>query len=147
MKNSFRLLIVSIVFLSISAISIALIPLYNLLGNDKTNPISYIGTALLWIGIIGGYVALFMFFRKHRGLRAKGRIGVITFFRNRYASIADVIFIISLVLIVVLALLRTGSVVIYSLLFGIVFLLFNFHCIFNGRVYHTLLKKRSGRNG
>ena len=147
MKNPFRLLIVSIIFLSISAISIALIPLYNLLGNAKTNPISYIGTALLWIGIIGGYVALFMFIRKHRGLRTKGRIGVITFFRNRYASIADVVLVIALVLIVVLALLRTGSMVIYSLLFGIVFLFFNLHCIFNGRVFHTLIKKRSGRNG
>ena len=148
MKNPFRLLIISIVFLSISALSIALIPLYSILGDENGTPVSYVGTALLWIGIIGGYITLFLFYRQHKQLDAKGRIGAITFFRNKYASIIDLILILAIVLIVVLALLKTGTVAIFSLLFGIVFLFINLHCIFNGRVYHTLLsKKRSGRNG
>lgn len=148
MKISFRLLAISIVFLSISALSIVLIPLYSMMGDEKGAPISYVGTVLLWIGIIGGYISLFLFYRQYKQLDVKGRIGVITFFRNRYASIVDLMLILAVVLIVVLALLNTGTVWIFSLLFGIVFLLVNLHCILNGRVYHTLLsKKRSGKNG
>lgn len=148
MKISFRLLAISIVFLSISALSIVLIPLYSMMGDEKGAPISYVGTVLLWIGIIGGYVSLFLFYRQYKQLDVKGRIGAITFFKNIYASIVDLLLILAVVLIVVLALLNTGTVWIFSLLFGIVFLLVNLHCILNGRVYHTLLsKKRSGRNG
>lgn len=148
MKISFRFLAISIIFLSISALSIALIPLYSMMGDEKSVSISYVGTALLWIGIIGGYITLFLFYRQYKQLNAKGSIGAITFFRNRYASVVDLILILAVALVVVLALLKTGTVGIFSLLFGIVFLLLNLHCIFNGRVYHTLLsKKRSGRNG
>lgn len=147
MRNPFNLLFLAILFLLMTTLSIVLIPVYMTDNADQPTVFMYIGSVVFWFGIIAGYISLFLFYRRNRKIGAKGRIGLISFFRNRYAAIVDLVLLLAIIAVVVLAVLNTGTVVIFSLLFGIIFLFFNLHCICNGRVFHTLIsKKRSGRN-
>lgn len=142
MKKSMTLLKISIIMLFVSTIAIILTPLtdYNAMGGKKF--FSVFISFVLWIGIITGYIYLIFFYRGMQKSEKKGRIGVISFFSNRYSVFIDLIFILSLILIVVFAIINFRNTFVFSLLFGVIFISANLHCIFNGRVFNKLIEKK-----
>lgn len=141
MKNSCKLLYAAIAFLLLSTAAIMLLPVYQIGADSQGAPLMPFGTIAFWVGAVGGCLLLILFYRKQKELHAKGSIGIITFFRNPLAALADIVLILSVLITAVLAVFNLGSMIVFSILFGLVFLSANLHCIFNGRVYHTLRKK------
>ena len=68
----------------------------------------------------------------------KKRIGVISFFRNVPALIADIIFISSLIAFVVASIVTNMYGEICFVLLSIVVFSFCMHCILNGKIYHHI---------
>lgn len=99
-----------------------------------------------WISLIGGYTFLFMAQKaykkllKKNGAKNKDQIpGGLKFFTNKYAAIADAIFIASVVVLIVLIILeRMKGFFPYIVLAVLVFSI-NMHCLLNGNIYKFIL--------
>lgn len=105
---------------------------------DDISQIIVIGISF-WIPFILGVIMqiiLYICYKKRK--RKVERTGFWCFFKNKIAIIFDIMFIISVVALIVVLLLTNGvGFICYVSLSAVVFS-FCMHCIFNGRVYHTL---------
>lgn len=108
---------------------------------------AYVVASLFWLSVIAEivFVLLSTQFRKRlenerKGKKSKDGLqpGIISFFKNREAKIVDIIFLVSVVvvLILILAKVKTGWMVMAS--FSTLFLSFNLHCILNGKNYRYI---------
>lgn len=75
--------------------------------------------------------------KKSRKLR-RAKIGLISFFKNREALINDIVFILSIIAVVLLIFFKYYSGWIFLISLVLLFLTFNYHCIFNGKNYRFL---------
>ena len=104
-----------------------------------------------WLTLIGGYVLLFLanrrrkhfIIRKMDGDLSMGqRTGLISFFRNKYGTAADIVLLLSMIgLLVLSATKATDGFPVYVLL-SLLAISFHMHCLFNGRVYKATLLQR-----
>ena len=145
LKNQLKFLWAALGLLAVSAVSIMILPLYGLSVNSPVIIPLFAGTLLLWIGLIGGYTLLALFYRKNKNVKKEGKIGVISFFRNPYGAAADVVLIMSVALTIVLGILVRDGEWLFSVLFGLVFISANCHCVCNGRVFNTIIQKNKER--
>lgn len=146
MKNKRKLPLLSVIMLAISASTIILSSFTDYNSDGMVRIMSLVLSICFWMGILIGYIYMFIFYRKKDKKNLKGRIGIISFFTNRYAVVLDVIMILDILLIVVLSLINFKMALVYSLLLGILFLTINLHCIFNGRVFNNSLRGREIKN-
>lgn len=74
----------------------------------------------------------------------KRRIGVISFFSNKFAANVDLIFIVSLIVFLVMSIFGLGEKVVQYVLMFILILTFRVHCTLNGKNYRykRYLRKR-----
>lgn len=138
LKKQTKMPLVALLFLAVAGIVIMLLPLFTSDSNSSFKLPILSGTITLWVSIIIGYLLMFLFYRKQKGLAVKGRIGMLSFFRNKWGTVADLVLIASVTAIVIMAFLRTGTVAVFAVLFGLVFISANCHCVFNGRVFNTI---------
>ena len=111
--------------------------------------------AVFWISAILGYTLLIIANAKRKGfIRSKidgnvkmnCRAGIIEFFSNIPATIADVTMILSLLLFIIVGFTSWRyEYIAYLLLFFFAFS-FNMHCMFNGRIYKATKIRRIRRN-
>lgn len=146
MKNTRKLPLLSVIMLAVSASTIILSSFTDYSSGGTVRIISLVLSLCFWIGILIGYIYMFIFYRKKDKKSLKGRVGIISFFTNMYAVISDIIMILDISLIVILSLINFKMALIYSLLLGILFLTINLHCIFNGRVFNNSLRGREVKN-
>lgn len=121
----------------------------------RRNPISVIMVGLMfWIFAIAGYVLLTLadrerkrFVLKHReDLNAQnGRPGIITFFSNIPAVVADTAMVCTVILLITAQFTKLkDTYFVYIMLFVLNFSL-HMHCLFNGKIY--LMTKIKGKRG
>ncbi len=139
-------LILAIIFLSIHAATFLLMPLASEYA-DVTHRISLIALgSTFWAAMLAGYVFLLIanvhrrqFARKklNGDYRMNSRIGVLTFFANTPAIVADIILFVSIAVFGAMLLFKaTENYGTFVMLF-LLDLSMNLHCILNGRIYKT----------
>lgn len=139
-------LLLAIIFLSIHAATFLLMPLASKYA-DVTHRISLITLgSTFWAAMLAGYVFLLIanvhrrqFVRKklNGDYRMNSRIGVLNFFANTPAIVADIILFVSIAVFVAMLLFKaTDNYGTFVMLF-LLDLSLNLHCILNGRIYKT----------
>lgn len=133
--------------------TILFMPIASKAGENNRQVLLLIGT-VFWISAIAGYTMLLLanserkwFLKNKVGIDNKMNClpGIITFFTNVPATIADVVAILSFVLMVIINFTdRRYDYISYVLLF-LLALSLNMHCLFNGRIYKTTKFKRTRR--
>ena len=144
-----RLLLLFVLFNFIFAGSIVVLPLV-LLSDETMPPLRCLIGALFWIGLIGLVAVVILINYKRRQSRGfksvkngKKKIGLINFFQNNYATVADVLMFISLLAVIILEwVARIQSIAIS--VFGVFIFSFNMHCLLNG-IYYEYLKHNDRR--
>ncbi len=144
----------SAVFLFLMSGSILIMPMATKVGEEDRS-ILLLSGLVFWISCITGYTLLFMA-NKERKYFIRRKLngdpsmdckpGIITFFDNVPATIADVAMIASFLLFVGVYFTELKyEYISYVLLFILVFSL-NMHCLFNGRIYKATKYKRTRRD-
>lgn len=154
------LLYVSVICCIVSGVSLLAIPLVDLDGTEAQRLFAVLFAALFWLGLIVEIV-LFVIADKKRCIVEKSREmqgyrknkkalpGVLSYFSNREAVIADMMALISFIAVILMILLKVTNVWVFVIIAAIFFLSFNFHCFFNGRNYKVLkrIQKYNKRQG
>ena len=142
-------LAVSIIGFFLLAISFFLMPIESRNDFDSLSAVSLIAGLLFWISII--IIVMSQIIISHRikrwlssiGMRRvrMKKIGIISFFQNRYGTISDISAIVSLIGFLVFVVLSHGIDRI-SYIFLILFLLsFSLHSILNGKSFFVIMNK------
>lgn len=142
------LLLVCLICFTLLGISFLLMPIEGSESVQKYIPI-LLGT-IFWLSLVGG-VASYVCFASEMKRRAgqkqkfKPKMGLICFFQNRYAVIADVTMFVSLIALVATVLLTNGTS--YSCYLSIALFVWSFsmHCICNSGAFCRWL--RQNQNG
>lgn len=148
-----RLFWLAVGFLFLMSGTILFMPMVSKTGENNRQVLLLMGT-VFWGSAIAGYTMLLLanserkwFLKNKVGIDNKMNClpGIITFFTNVPATIADVVAILSFVLMVIINFTdRRYNYISYVLLFLLVLSL-NMHCLFNGRIYKTTKFKRTRR--
>ena len=106
--------------------------------------------ATFWIGLVGTIVMsvrIHMFGKREKAAEQKKaqtkRIGLISFFQNREAMVADVAMFASILGLVITAAATNNLYWLFTFLAVLVFS-FGMHCVLNGKNYHYLNNKVEG---
>ena len=139
--------LITIAIAVLEFIFVLCIPFVNLYGLSLQRIGAYILAALFWICIVIEGVFVHMATQERKWMERKrfrsrtlkySQPGVISFFKNCEASIADVVLFTSATLVVVLAWTQIKTVWMIMTGISILFLSFNLHCILNGKNYRYL---------
>lgn len=136
---------ISLVSLGVSALSLLFIPLVNLNGSGATKFFAYVIGAVFWIGLIIEQIFIWKInsnrhllenrIRRNGGRTLKGKIGVVSFFRNKEAFIADIVLFVSAIAVAVISIFKIKVEWLLIICVVILFVSFNLHCILNGINY------------
>lgn len=134
----------SIASLVFGTVFIALIPLANFDGTVAQKVFSYAISCLIWLSVIALTFSVCKASAAKKALEKRGfqikkisrsSIGLFSFFKNREATVADIVLFVSLIGTVLLTQIKTKSEWILMICLALLFLSFGLHCIFNGRNY------------
>lgn len=145
-KRLEKLYWLSVVFLTIMSATVLIMPVVNSASYENRFSVVVVGL-LFWLSGIAGYASIIMANKERKWyvtnqlgeeISMGCRSGVITFFANIPATVADVAMMTSFLLFVVINFTEyKDSYLSYVLLF--LFLLsINMHCLFNGRIYKSI---------
>ena len=138
----FKLAVGSIGFTSFT---IMLIPFVKTNINQASISL-YIVATLFWVGIISNIVFLIFTNRQRKLIERKlnsknleaektNGIGCFLFFKNKSATVCDIVLFLSAIAIAVFTILKVDSAYLICLCLGILFLSFGAHSYFNGKNY------------
>ncbi len=152
----------SIILLLVTSLTILLIPLTDVFSGNTQKVCSYIVGAVFWLSLILGQIIFWIANRERISIEhnlQKKEIkrlsanypGVLCFFQNREAAVADVTVIISFLLVIAELIFKIKSE--WIILSSVSTLIFSFgmHCILNGINYKYIryvgkLQKENGSN-
>ena len=145
-KKCKMILFISIFLFAIMSAVFLILPLGNELPNG-TSSISIITGVLFWGGFIMGCVMQFVLMIQYRKLVGIGKgqktekMGLISFFKNKIATIFDLLFVISLISLIVEKI--WTDMTLYVCFVSLSLLIFSFimHCILNGKIFRYIFKK------
>lgn len=144
------LFIISVIGFLVMSADFLLMPLGSSAGNNRG--MVMVTGLLFWLGLAVGIVFFVLYARQCKRLydakdssqqdQQKKRIGLISFFSNRMAMIADIVFFVSAVAFAALMIFTDGTAYINYIVLFILVLSFIAHCVFNGKSFyrHQLLK-------
>ena len=104
---------------------------------------------LFWGGLLLGSLFQILLalryrsWRRKQGIKKKGRVGLIGFFRTPLAREADVLLVVSGSALLVVMLFVSDAAYICYVLLGLTIFAFCMHCILNGRVFCSMLKRKA----
>lgn len=132
-----------------SSLSLIFVLLIDLDGEILDRIFSYMVAAIFWLGILIGIVFLGFAIKQKNILIKKLKkninripvfknIGIISFFRNKFASVADVFLVLMIILLIVLVIFKVN--IEWLIILNVVFLYFSviLHSFFNGKNYRYI---------
>ncbi len=138
MAKSKKMILAQVISFAISSLMICLSPICSYDEGKAKMIMSVIVSTVFWIGLIAGIVLDVLLGKDNKEL--KGKMGLISFFKNKIAMIFDILFVISLILSLVVVISKTalaiGSVAIAVCIFS-----FEMHCVLNGKCFNKLILK------
>lgn len=132
-------------------VTILCIPFVNLDGSLVQRIGGYILATIFWISILVECVFVHLSTQERRWIERKeyrskvlkySQPGVVSFFKNPEATVADVILFITATLVVILMWTRVKNGWMVMADISILFLSFNLHCVLNGKNYRYLKSYR-----
>lgn len=113
----------------------------------STDRWEYFPGILFWTCLLVGITSqIILAVRKKTRPAKKGCIGLICFFRNVPAIIADIIFVVSLIAFVISSKMTHGVGYICYVMLAVCIYTFCLHCIFNGKIFRYVIKKEKEEN-
>ena len=130
-----------VVFLAILTAAILLMPMTSTNGIDNM-PILYTAGAMFWIGLLGTVImAICVNSYRKRNIKCKDeQVGLVHFFQNPEAKVADIVMIVSVIGFVITMAISANQIVQFILL-AVSVLSFGLHCMLNGINYKCLKRK------
>lgn len=132
----------------LAAASVLLLPL----DTEGGSGILSIATGIMfWLGAViavSGFTASWATIYKdeqYKSLKQKHKPGAVCFFKNRYAGLADVIFIFTLALVIAGAVLFELSDLMAIIIMFLLLLTFGLHFLLNGRVFKFLFEQTGNK--
>lgn len=156
-KLKFNLLISASGF-SLSAITVCFISILKTLPYESRQTTSYFIAAVFWVTLIVGIVFLKFTDKLRKKCESnfdgadkknnRSKCGAISFRQNREAKIADAVFIVLFILLIIVSFIRLKSNSAGIVLTGLMFLSFDIHSFLNGKNYqcYKILKGRGIKN-
>lgn len=143
-------LVISIVSFFLMSFSFMLMPVETSSSFGEMSVVSYIAGIMFWLFLITGIVTQIVLFRRRqdwyvinriRGNRICQKIGIISFFKNIYAIISDVVAVISLVGLIISLVATDGTGYICYVFISIFIFAFCMHCVLNGKNYYHVINQ------
>lgn len=141
---------ISILFFLLLAISFLLMPLGGESPTDNISVYTLIAGLVFWISIIMGIVTQCVLSHRRktwyvihriRKVRSTQKVGLISFFKNAYAVVADVAMIASLIGLIFAMIVTKGTGYICYVLVSLFVFSFSMHCILNGKIYYHVINQ------
>lgn len=144
-KKLSALLIASIVCYCVMSLNFLIMPVGNSVTDKSMRWLDILTGLIFWLGLIFGSVLYVIFSREckkwyknnkgNKDIYKEKKIGLISFFSNRMALVADICLIISILLFAVLMIFTDRTS--YICFISIMLLVFSFtmHCILNGKSF------------
>ncbi len=143
-------LAVSIISFLLLSISFLLMPIESKSTTESISVISLISGVLFWLSIICGIVTqvalsnrskVWLASNKIRRNNIKRRLGIVSFFQNRFAVVADITMIIGLVGLIISVLMTNGIGYACYIFLALFVFSFSMHCILNGKTFYVITNK------
>lgn len=140
----------SIFFFLMLSVSFLLMPLGSETSTESISPYTLVAGLMFWISIIMGIATQCVLASRRkswytihriRKARAPQKIGLISFFKNFYAIIADIVAFVSLIGLVISMVATQGTGYICYVFVSLFILSFSMHCILNGKVYYHVINQ------
>lgn len=140
----------SIFFFLMFAVSFLLMPLGSETPTENISAYTMVAGLMFWISIIMGIVTQCVLAHRRRSwyvihrirkVRATQKVGLISFFKNSYAVVADVVTILSLIGLVIAMIATQGTGYICYVLVSLFVFSFSMHCILNGKVFYHIINQ------
>lgn len=143
------LLSISIISFLLLAFSFMLMPIESKTFSGNLSIFSLIAGLIFWISLATG-TATQIVLTRHRKMwyvsnrvrvRKSTRTGVISFFKNAYATVADIALMLSLIGLIVVMVATHGIGYICYVFISLFIFSFSMHCILNGKNYYYVINK------
>lgn len=128
----------------LSSFSLVIIPFSDFKGTNIQKVLAYVIGASFWLLLIVAWAIQIILSKRLKSEPKK--IGLISFFSNKFAIAADVITLISLIASIVMTIISSSFVIpeiISYLIISVFFFSLQMHCVCNGKVFKYILKINS----
>lgn len=132
------------------AISFLLMPFGTTATADKISAVTLISGIVFWASIVLGIVAQCVLSSRRKAWysknrikksRVKQKIGLISFFKNTYAAIADIGLALSLTGLIAVLIVTQGTGYVCYVFISLFVFSFSMHCILNGKNYYYVINQ------
>ncbi len=134
--------LISILAFVFSAASFMLFYFVDYQKNNFTKALGYLLPAIFWLGLIIAVVMQILISLKSKMEVTKNKIGVVSFFKNKYAVVFDVLMIVSIIITLILLVKHVNNFIVF-LIISLLIVSFEMHCILNGKYFNTIFLKEN----
>lgn len=127
----------------ISSLSIVFLAFYA--GETKMTVPKLLVALVFWIGLIAEQILFWKansMRKKMLGEKSKGKIGLLSICKNKFANAADIVLLVSLILLILFAAFGILENIVQYILCFIIILSFRLHCILNGQNFSYINNKK-----
>lgn len=107
-----------------------------------------IASIVFWVMlIIGILVQIMLYISMRESIKSdfatkKRKIGLICFFSNRYAAVADLLMIVSMIILIISFILTDASNYFNYIILSVFVFSFSMHCVLNGRKFYYMIHNK-----
>jgi len=128
---------------TVSALALCLIPLCSTDSKAAADRVFSIAVAaVFWLGVIVSQIFIWICNAERKKYMYEnnedvnvGSIGILSFAKNKWGIVTDITFFVSAVAVIALYLARINNMWINIIAIAIMFLSFQYHCFWNGRIF------------
>lgn len=141
---------ISIISFLLLSLSFMLMPIESEDSFEGLSKFSLVAGIMFWISLVAGIVTQIVLVHRRKKWYVANRvkrgqfqqkIGIISFFRNAYAIMADIVAILSLIGLIIAMVATHGTGYICYILVSVFVFAFCMHCILNGKVYYYVINQ------
>lgn len=129
---------VSLLAIGISAAAILFVPMVSEFREQNIMWPTYAVAFAFWIGLLVCYGIQVAVFQKEKNPGKRKLPAVVRFFSNRYALVADIMLLLSFVIVILMNRFAVQGVIAF-LFIAVFYLSFHMHCLLNGANYRTCI--------
>ena len=140
----------SIFFFLMLSVSFLLMPLGGDAPTEEISSYAIVSGIIFWLSILMGSATQYVLAYRRRSwykinrlrkVRTAQKIGLISFFKNTYAVVADAIAILSLLGLVIAMIVTQGTGYICYVFVSLFVFSFSMHCILNGKIFYYIVNQ------
>lgn len=132
------------------AISFLLMPLGGKNDADRMSICSFVAGIMFWTSlaiailtqcVLGKRQKKWCKIHKIKKIRSSNKVGLLLFFKNTYASVADILFVVCFIGFIISMLITKGTGYICYVFIALFVFSFSMHCVLNGKIYYYVINQ------